>query len=246
MQFNLENKKVLITGASGGIGTELCKKYLDYGCSIICTATSEDKINKLKNNFGTDQHYYKIDLSNVEEINETTKLILENHKFLDIVVNNAGLTKDNLVLRMNDNQWEEVIKINLNSHFYIIKALLPSMIKNRKGCILGISSVVALTGNPGQSNYTASKSGMISMYKSIALEVAQRNIRLNIIAPGFIQSPMTDKLNDNQVNAILDKVPMKRLGEPKDIASLVIFLSSDEASYITGQTFHVNGGMLMV
>ena len=147
---------------------------------------------------------------------------------------------------MKETQWNEVIKVNLNSNYYIIKGILPSMVKNRKGCIIGISSLVAFTGNPGQANYTASKSAMISMYKSIALEVAQRNLRVNIIAPGFIRTPMTDKLNDDQVKTILEKIPMNKLGTPNDVANVAVFLTSDEASYITGQTFHVNGGMLMV
>ena len=141
---------------------------------------------------------------------------------------------------------EDVIKINLNSNYYLIKKILPTMIKNRSGSIIGISSVVALTGNPGQVNYTASKAAMISMYKSLAQEVAQRNININVIAPGFIESPMTQKLNESQVKNILDKIPMKRLGKPEDIANIALFLSSEKASYITGQTFHINGGMLMV
>ena len=145
-----------------------------------------------------------------------------------------------------EDQWNEVLSVNLNSNFHIIKSILPNMIKNRFGKIIGISSVVALTGNPGQANYTASKAAIISMYKSLAIEVAQRNICINLIAPGFIQSPMTDILNEDQKNLIMEKIPMKRFGLPKDIANLAIFLASDNSSYITGQTFHVNGGMLMV
>ena len=147
---------------------------------------------------------------------------------------------------MKEAQWNEVININLNSNFYIIKGILPLMIKNRSGCIIGISSIVAMTGNPGQANYAATKSAMISMYKSIALEVAQRNIRVNVIAPGFIKTPMTDKLNEAQIENIIKKIPMNKVGDPEDVANIAIFLSSDDSSYITGQTFHVNGGMLMV
>ena len=143
-------------------------------------------------------------------------------------------------------QWEDVINVNLNSNFHIIKSIIPNMIKNKRGKIIGITSVVAFTGNPGQSNYTASKSGMIAMYKSLALEVAQRNININLIAPGFIESPMTSKLNEDQRKIIMDKIPMKRFGSPNDVANLALFLTSDYASYITGQTFHVNGGMLML
>ena len=165
---------------------------------------------------------------------------------LDILVNNAGITDDSLLLRMKTEQWDKIIQANLSSNFTIIKALLPNMIKNKSGKIIGISSVVATSGNPGQSNYVAAKSGMIGFYKSIALEVASRNINVNIVSPGFIISPMTDKLNDKQKNIILEKIPMKRFGESKEIADLVYFLSSDESKYVTGQNIHINGGMLMV
>ena len=246
MQYNLKNKKVLITGASGGIGKTLCYKFIENNCVLICTSTNIDKLDKLKNEFGPNHFFYKLDLSHTDKISENINLISEQHKDIDILINNAAITDDNLFLRMKEAQWNEVIKVNLNSNYYIIKGILPSMLKNRKGCIIGISSLVAFTGNPGQANYTASKSAMISMYKSIALEVAQRNIRVNIIAPGFIRTPMTDKLNDDQVKTILEKIPMNKLGTPKDVANVAVFLTSNEASYITGQTFHVNGGMLMV
>jgi len=246
MQYNLKNKKVLITGAAGGIGRALCSKFIENGCVLICTSTNNDKIDKLNNEFGNNHFYYKLDLSDINNISENFNLILKQHNDIDILINNAAITDDNLFLRMKEDQWNEVIKVNLNSNFHIIKNLLPKMIKNRSGCIIGISSVVALTGNPGQANYTASKSAMISMYKSIALEVAQRNIRFNIIAPGFIKTPMTDKLNDVQIETILKKIPMNRFGSPNDVANLAVFLSSEDASYITGQTFHINGGMLMV
>ena len=174
------------------------------------------------------------------------KQIAQEHRDIDILINNAGITNDNLFLRMKKEQWLDVINVNLNSNFYIIKEILPNMIKNKRGNIIGITSVVAITGNPGQANYTASKSAMISMYKSIALEVAQRNIKVNTIAPGFIKTPMTDKLNEAQTNEIMKKIPMKKLGKPEDVANLALFLSSNASSYITGQTFHINGGMLMV
>ena len=246
MSYDLNNKKVLITGSSGGIGRALCNKFIENGCILICTSSNLDKLEILKKDFGKKHFFYKIDLSNQKEVLENMKLISQNHKDIEILINNAGLTKDNLFLRMKTDQWNEVLDINLNSNFYIIKEILPLMIKNKRGNILGISSVVALTGNPGQVNYAASKSAMIAMYKSLALEVAQRNIRVNIIAPGFSQTPMTNKLNEKQVNIILEKIPLKKLGSPKDIADIAAFLSSDEASYITGQTFHVNGGMLMI
>ena len=246
MQYNLKNKKVLITGSSGGIGKALCKKFIQNNSTLICTSQSEDKLDQLKNEFGVEHFYYKLDLSNIDQISKNIKTISLEHKDLDIIINNAAITNDNIFLRMKEDQWNDVIKINLTSNFHIIKRLLPSMIKNKRGCVIGISSVVGLTGNPGQANYTASKAGMISMYKSIALEVAQRNIRMNIIAPGFIKTPMSEKLNKDQVDLILNRIPMNKLGTPDDVANLAFFLSSDEAAYITGQTFHINGGMLMV
>ena len=172
--------------------------------------------------------------------------ISSKHKDLSVIVNNAGITQDNLILRMKSEQWNSVIKTNLDSNFYIIKSLLPNMIANRYGKIIGISSVVASSGNPGQSNYVASKSGIIGLYKSIAHEVAKRNINVNVVSPGFITTAMTNKLSDNQKNEMLSKIPMNKFGSPKDVANLVYFLSTDQSSYITGQNFNVNGGMLML
>ncbi|MDC0037775.1 3-oxoacyl-[acyl-carrier-protein] reductase [Alphaproteobacteria bacterium] len=246
MQVNLENKKVLLTGASGGIGKALSNKFINNGAKLIFTSSSKNKLDELKNLYGDTHSYYLLDLSKTENLMDNIKNIRENNKDIDIIINNAGIAKDNLLLRMSTEQWQEVIDTNLSSSFYIIKNILPDMVKNRKGIIIGITSVVALTGNPGQSNYTASKGGMIAMYKSLAIEVAQRNINVNLIAPGFIESPMTNKLNDNQKKTIMDKIPMKRFGLPEDIANMALFLTSDHSSYITGQTFHVNGGMLML
>ena len=246
MQVNLENKKVLLTGASGGIGKTLSQKFINSGANLIFTSSKNDKLDELRNLYGDVHSYYLLDLSKKENLLGNIKNIRENNKDIDIIINNAGITKDNLLLRMSAEQWQEVIDTNLSSSFYIIKNILPDMVKNRKGKILGITSVVALTGNPGQSNYTASKGGMIAMYKSLAIEVAQRNINVNLIAPGFIQSPMTNELNDDQKKTIMDKIPMKRFGLPEDVANMALFLTSDHSSYITGQTFHVNGGMLML
>ena len=246
MQVNLENKKVLLTGASGGIGKALSQKFINNGANLIFTSSNNDKLDELRNLYGDVHSYYLLDLSKKENLIDNIKNIRENNKDIDIIINNAGITKDNLLLRMSVEQWQEVIDTNLSSSFYIIKNILQDMVKNRKGKILGITSVVALTGNPGQSNYTASKGGMIAMYKSLAIEVAQRNINVNLIAPGFIESPMTNELNDDQKKIIMDKIPMKRFGLPEDIANMALFLTSDHSSYITGQTFHVNGGMLML
>ena len=239
-------KKILITGASGGIGSSIADKFLKNKYEMILTSSSDNSLSKLKEKYGNNHHYYILDFNNPDENNTILKKISEEHQDLNIIVNNAGITDDSLLLRMKTDQWNKVIQANLSSNFTIIKALLPNMIKNKSGNIIGISSVVATSGNPGQSNYVAAKSGMIGFYKSIALEVASRNVNVNIISPGFIISPMTDKLNDKQKNIILEKIPMKRFGESNEIADLVYFLSSDQSRYITGQNIHINGGMLMV
>ena len=239
-------EKVFITGSSGGIGGAITKKFNDAGYKLILISSSEEKLSTMKNSYGDVHSYYHLDLSDLSSITSKMNEIANNHPDISIVINNAGLTSDSLLLRMKLEQWQEVINTNLSSNFVIIKSILPNMIKNKKGKIIGISSVVALSGNPGQSNYVSSKSGMIGFYKSIAHEVASRNININIVSPGFIVSPMTEKLNELQKNKILDNIPMKKFGEPVDVANLVYFLTTNEASYITGQNFHVNGGMLMV
>jgi len=246
MQLNFKNKKVLITGASGGIGKTLVEKFINNGAKLIITSSNQDKLDILKSHYGNNHLYYLLDLSDTNKLADNVKKIREENRDIDILINNAGVAKDNLLIRMSKEQWQDVIDINLTSNFYIIKSILPDMIKSRKGKILGITSVVAFSGNPGQTNYTASKGGMISMYKSLAIEVAQRNINVNLIAPGFIESPMTEALNVDQKNSIMDKIPMKKFGLPEDVANLALFLTSDYSSYITGQSFHVNGGMLML
>ena len=213
---------------------------------LILTSSSKEKINFLQNKFGSDNFYYEVDISNNISLQNCVEQVAADHNDISVIVNNAGTTEDNLIFRMKYDQWMKAIQTNLNSNYQIIKTLLPNMLSKKYGKIIGISSIVATTGNPGQSNYVASKSGMIGLYKSIALEVAKRNINVNIISPGFISTAMTDKLNENQKENYLSKIPMAKFGEPKDIANLVYFLSSDKASYITGQNFHVNGGMLMV
>ena len=239
-------KKILITGASGGIGSSITEKFLNNNFTLILTSSSEKNLDLLKNEYGNDHFYYILNFNDQPNFENTLKKISVDHRDLSTIVNNAGVTDDSLILRMKSEQWNKVIQANLTSSFLIIKNLLPNMIKNKGGNIIGISSVVATSGNPGQANYVASKSGMIGLYKSIALEVASRNINVNIISPGFIVSPMTDKLNENQKNNILEKIPMKRFGTPDEIANLVYFLSTDDSNYITGQNIHVNGGMLMV
>ena len=241
-----ENGKIFITGASGGIGSAICDKFFNKDYKLVLTSSSNDKILKLKDKYGDGHYYYKIDLSNSENLESCLDEISKDHKDIKIIVNNAGKTHDNIILRMKNEQWSDVIQTNLNSNYQIIKSLLPNMLSNKYGKIIGISSIVGSTGNPGQSNYVASKSGLVGLYKSIALEVARRNINVNIISPGFISTSMTDSLNDEQKKSYLSKIPMMRFGHPDDIANLVFFLSSDESSYITGQNFHINGGMLMV
>ncbi len=238
-------KKILITGASGGIGTSIAEKFFKENFKLIVTSSSNEKLEVLKKKYGSDHFFYNLNFNN-SDFDEKINIISDQHKDIDIIVNNAGTTDDSLILRMGNDQWDKVMNANLTSNFKIIKYLLPNMLKQRFGKIIGISSVVASSGNPGQSNYVAAKSGLIGLYKSVALEVASRNINVNLISPGFITSPMTEKLNESQKDTIMQKIPMKRFGKPSEIANLVYFLSTDESSYITGQNFHVNGGMLMV
>ena len=239
-------KKIFITGGSGGIGSSICSMFINKGFTLVLTSSSEDKMIQLKEKYGDSHFYYKTDLSDAKSLQTSLDKISTEHKDISIIVNNAGKTHDNLVFRMKSSQWSEVIQTNLNSNYQIIKSLLPNMLTNKYGKIIGISSIVGTTGNPGQANYVASKSGLIGLYKSIALEVAKRNINVNIISPGFISTSMTDKLNDEQKKSYLSRIPMMRFGNPNDIANLVFFLSSEESSYITGQNFHINGGMFMV
>lgn len=239
-------KKILITGASGGIGSSISQKFFKNDFTLILTSSSSSTLEKLKLKYGDKHFYYVLDFNDSMEFEQNINKIAEEHIDIEVIVNNAGITDDSLILRMSSKQWNTVIQANLSSNFLIIKKLLPNMLKNRAGSIIGVSSVVATSGNAGQSNYVASKSGMIGLYKSIALEVASRNINVNIISPGFIISPMTDKLNEQQKKTILDKIPMKRFGNSDEVADLVYFLSGMNSKYITGQNIHVNGGMLMV
>ncbi len=238
--------KIFITGASGGIGSAICKKFEIERYTLVLTASSDEKLSHLKKKYGNHNYYYKLDLSNHEELQINLDIISKEHKDISVIINNAGMTADNLIFRMKNDQWSKVIQTNLNSNYQIIKSLLPNMLSNKYGKIIGISSIVGSTGNPGQANYVASKSGLIGLYKSIAIEVARRNITVNIISPGFIKTSMTDGLTNDQREKYLSKIPMMKFGEPNDIANLAYFLSTDDSSYITGQTFHVNGGMLMV
>ena len=246
MQFDFNNKVVFLTGSTGGIGISIAKKFNEFGATLICSGTNKEKLNNLKNLIGSNHYFYKIDLNDNTELENTIDDIIIKHSKIDILINNAGLNSDNLSLRLKNEEWDKVININLTSNFKIIKKIAPLMIKAKTGRIIGISSVVAFTGNKGQANYTASKSGMIGLYKSLALEYASRGITINIIAPGFIQTKMTDKLESKQIENISSKIPLNKLGNTEDIAFGALYLASEEAGYITGQTLHINGGMLMV
>ncbi len=233
------NKKLFLTGGTGSIGSSICSYFYSNGCEeIYSTTTNIDKVRD-------DQDYIKfkeLNLTNIENYNLDDLFDFD----IDFLVLNAGLNKDNIFLRMSSNEWNSVINVNLNSSFYLLKHFIKKMVKKRFGRVVFITSVVAHTGNPGQVNYTASKSAISGMVKSLALELSTRNITVNSVAPGFIKSNMTDKLNDNQKNAILDKIPMKKLGNSSDIAKAVGFLCSENANYITGQTLHVNGGLALI
>ena len=242
--FDLCGKRVLITGAAGGIGKELSRSFLEVGANIILSGTNIKRLQSLKDDLNQECEVYKCDLKNVDEINDLINF-LDGSGGVDVLINNAGKTEDNLLMRMSDEQWEDIMLINLTSVMRLTRGIIRGMIKKRWGRIINITSIVALTGNPGQSNYVASKSGLTGFSKSLASEVASRGITVNCIAPGFIKTNMTDKLNENQTSSILNKIPMSRIGAPIDICSSAIFLASSYSNYITGQTIHVNGGMLM-
>ena len=234
-----KDRKLLVTGGTGTIGSSICNYFNNKGCKeIYSTTTNMNKIN-------SDQNFIKfkeLDLNNIESLNLDELFDFE----IDFLVLNAGLNKDNIFLRMSLNDWNSVINVNLNSSFHLLKHFTKKMVKKRYGRIVFISSVVAHTGNPGQVNYTASKAAISGIVKSLALELSTRNVTVNSVAPGFIQSNMTDKLNDSQKKAILDRIPMKKLGVSSDIAKAVGFLCSENADYITGQTLHVNGGLALI
>lgn len=245
--FNLDGKTALVTGASGGIGQAIVASLHQQGATVIMSGTKVDTLNKIAGNLKERIHFVVADLSHggdVENLVKNAEIALG--KEVDILVNNAGITKDNLSIRMKDEDWASVIDLNLTVCFKLARQVLRGMMKRRWGRIINISSVVGVTGNAGQANYAAAKAGLIGMTKSLALEVASRNITINAIAPGFIVTPMTDKLTQEQKDKLIQQIPMGRLGIAEDIGSSVAFLASEEASYITGQTLHINGGMAMI
>ena len=243
--FDLEGKKALITGASGGIGKEIAKVLIEHNAEVCISGRNHEELNALKKSLGMKCHVVTCDLSKKDEIIELIKKADEFMGHIDILVNNAGITKDNIFLRMSENEWEDVLNVNLNSTFNILKLITKGMVKRKYGRIINISSVVGVTGGAGQVNYSASKAGLIGLTKSLSQEIATRNITVNCIAPGFIETPMTEKLDDKRKDAILNSIPMNRIGKPKDLSSAIIFLASQESSYITGQTLHINGGLYM-
>jgi 3-oxoacyl-[acyl-carrier protein] reductase len=242
---NLEKKNIIVTGASGGIGNAIIKKLSKAGANILASGTRIEKLEELKKNF-KGLKILKFDISQSDKIEEFIEnATSELGGSLDGIVNNAGITQDNLAIRMSLDEWQKVININLTSTFLMSKFAIKKMLKNKSGKIVNITSVVGHTGNLGQANYTASKAGIVAMSKSLAIEYAKKNININCISPGFIQTAMTDKIDEKFKEIIISKIPSARLGQPEDIANAVLFLSSDQSDYINGETLHVNGGMYM-
>ena len=242
---DLKNKNIIVTGASGGIGNSIVKRLYDSGAKILASGTRIEKLDELKKNFENIK-ILKFDISQSDKVEE----FIENATnelggSLDGIINNAGITQDNLAIRMSLDEWQKVLNINLTSTFLMCKFAIKKMLKNKSGKIVNITSVVGHTGNVGQANYTASKAGIVAMSKSLAIEYAKKNINVNCISPGFIKTAMTEKIDDKFKEAIMAKIPSARLGDPDDIANAVLFLSSDQSSYINGETIHVNGGMYM-
>ena len=244
--FDLNGKKALITGASGRIGGEIAKTLNEAGAKVAISGTRLESLKALSDTLSYNPQIFQCNLSDSTAIEDLLKNSAEKMGGIDILVNNAGITRDNLFMRMSDEEWQTVLDINLTATMKLCKGVMRGMMKNRWGRIINISSVVGSTGNPGQANYAASKAGMVGMSKSLALEVASRGITVNIIAPGFIETPMTNKLNEDQKNNIMAQIPMGRMGTATEIASAALYLASSEASYLTGATLHINGGMAMV
>lgn len=244
--FDLTGKRALVTGASGGIGREIAKALAAAGATVALSGTRVGALEDTAKDIGKDCPILPCNLSKLDEVDKLVPAAESAMGGLDILVNNAGMTRDNLFMRMKDEEWDDVIAVNLTAAFHLNRAVLRSMMKQRFGRIIGISSVVGVMGNPGQGNYAASKAGLIGMNKALAHEVASRNITVNSVAPGFIASAMTDELNDKQRESILSTIPAGRLGTAQEVAACVVFLASDAAAYVTGHTLNVNGGMAMI
>ncbi|TAJ33700.1 3-oxoacyl-[acyl-carrier-protein] reductase [Bosea sp. (in: a-proteobacteria)] len=244
--FDLTGRKALVTGATGGLGGAIARTLHAQGASVAISGTRTEALEALASELGERVFVVPCDLSDKESVEALVPAAEEKLGGLDILVNNAGITRDNLFMRLKDEDWDSVLAVNLTAAFRLTRAAVKSMMRKRYGRIVSIGSVVGTTGNPGQGNYAAAKAGLIGMSKALAAEVASRNITVNVVAPGFIESPMTEVLNEKQREAILADVPMGRLGAGKDIAAAVAFLASEEAGYVTGQTLHVNGGMARI
>jgi 3-oxoacyl-[acyl-carrier protein] reductase len=244
--FDLSGKRALVTGASGGIGAAIARALHGQGAEVALSGTRTEVLQGLKAELGSAAHVTPADLGTPEGPAGLFKDAAEAMGGVDILVNNAGLTRDNLSMRMQDEDWQKVLDVNLSAAFRLSKACLRGMMKSRWGRIVSITSIVGVTGNPGQANYAASKAGLIGMSKSMAQEVASRGVTLNCLAPGFIETPMTESLSEDQKEKLLAAIPSGRLGSVEDIAAGVVYLSSDEAAYLTGQTLHINGGMAMI
>lgn len=244
--FDLTGKTALVTGATGGIGSAIARAFHAQGATVALSGTRREVLDQLAGELKERVHVLPCNLSNADEVEALVPDAEKAMGQLDILVCNAGITRDNLFVQMRDEEWEQVINVNLSATFRLARAATKLMMRKRFGRLIGITSVVGVTGNAGQSNYAATKAGMIGMFKSIAQEYAKRNVTANCIAPGFIATAMTDALNDKQRAAILEKVPAGKLGTSDDIAAAAVFLASSEAAYVTGQTLHVNGGMAMI
>lgn len=243
--FDLTGRKALVTGATGGIGGAIARSLHAQGATVAISGTRRAALDELAAELGERVHVIEANLADKDSVEALVPAAETALGGLDVLVNNAGVTRDNLFLRMKDEEWETVLSVNLTAAFRLSRAAVKGMMRRRFGRIVNIGSVVGSTGNPGQGNYAASKAGLIGLSKALAAEVASRNITVNVVAPGFIQSPMTDALNDKQREGILGTVPMGRLGQGSEIAAAVVYLASDEASYVTGHTLHINGGMAM-
>ena len=244
--FNLTGKTALVTGASGGLGGAIARALYGQGATVALSGTRREALEALAGDLGSRAHVLPCDLGDAAAVEALVPAAEAAMGSLDILVNNAGVTRDNLFMRMKDAEWDTVIAVDLTAAFRLSRACLKGMMRRRFGRILSVTSIVGVTGNPGQGNYAAAKAGLIGMSKALAAEVASRGITVNCIAPGFIASPMTDVLNDKQRESILGSVPMGRLGAGADIGAAAVYLASEEAAYITGQTLHVNGGMAMI
>lgn len=244
--FDLTGKSALVTGASGGIGADIARALHRAGAVVALSGTRVEPLEALAAELGERSHVLPCNLSDAEAVEALPKQAIEAMGAMDILVNNAGITRDNLFMRMSDEEWAQVLEVNLTSTMRLCRGALRGMMKSRWGRIINISSIVGATGNPGQGNYAAAKAGMVGMSKSLAYEVASRGVTVNCVAPGFIATPMTDKLNDDQKAAINVKIPAGRMGTPEEIAAAVLYLASNEAGYVTGATLHVNGGMAML